>query len=419
MMRRAGWGAALAVAAAITTAPVLAQETTLRFYTIFDAGQNERWAPIIEAYQEANPGVSIMMESISGSGAAVYPDVLRTSMASGDPPDVFFMWGGELAGPFIQGQQALPLDTYYEQYAWRDRFASWMVERLERDGKMYGVPFRARGMGFWYRTDLFEEYDLKVPTSYDELAGVCATLKENGIYCATFGGRFGWHTMRLLDYFIETECGPEIHDGLNTLRASWDQPCVVAAYATLRQWVEDEWLVPDFLNVTPPDARLPMYLGDAAMIIETNGFEVTLDIDEQDIALYDFFLPPTGHDPQRYPAFPEQWMIAADSGNPDAAAAFVDWITRAETQKQYPSAFAGTATSGVTPDCEVEPRGCRWSEILNSDRQTYVLTDQAFPKELVDAFFEVQDAIVAGRTSPEDGAKRMEERAQQWKARKG
>ena len=36
--------------------------------------------------------------------------------------------------------------------------------------------------------------------------------------------------MRLVDYFIETSCGPEVHDQLNKLEASWNQACVVDAY---------------------------------------------------------------------------------------------------------------------------------------------------------------------------------------------
>jgi len=33
----------------------------------------------------------VTLETVAGSGAAVYPGVLRTSMAAGDPPDVYFM----------------------------------------------------------------------------------------------------------------------------------------------------------------------------------------------------------------------------------------------------------------------------------------------------------------------------------------
>src|SRR5690606_27659515 len=154
--------------------------------------------------------------------------------------------------------------------------------------------------------------------------------------------------MRLVDYFLEDTCGPETHDAINARQASWDQECVVAAFERLKKWVDNEWLVPDFLAVAPNDARMPMYLGDAAMVYEGPWFEGVLKADQQDSANFDFFLPPT--ESGRYHAFPEQWMISAGAKNPEGAAKFLDWITKAENQVNFPDAFAGSATIGVKPD---------------------------------------------------------------------
>ena len=89
---------------------------------------------------------------------------------------------------------------------------------------------------------------------------------------------------------------------------------------------------------------------------------------------------------------------------PIAAAKFIDWITTPEVQQKHvPLAFAGTATIGVEPDCA---RSCRTAasgaRSSRSMRRPIPPTDQAFTKELMDGFFEVQDGIIAGRISPED-----------------
>jgi raffinose/stachyose/melibiose transport system substrate-binding protein len=68
----------------------------LRLATIFDATQMANWQPVPDSFTAANPDITIAVESTAGSGAAVFPDVQRTSMASGDPADVFFMWDGAL-----------------------------------------------------------------------------------------------------------------------------------------------------------------------------------------------------------------------------------------------------------------------------------------------------------------------------------
>ncbi len=409
--------AATALAGLVAFSAAAEAKETLRLMTVFDAPTVQLWEPVLAAYNEANPDYEVKMETVAGSGAAVYPDVLRTAMASGDPPDVFFMWGGEIAGPFIRAGQVAVLDNYYDKYGWDKVVAPWTIERITRDGHKYGVPFHARGMGLWYRVDLFEKYGLSEPKTYDELAKVCSTFKENGIYCASFGGKFGWQTMRLLDYFIETTCGPEEHDKLNALQSSWNQPCVVAAYDRMAQGVKDGWLVPDFLNVAPNDARMAVYSGDAAMVFEGGWFEGVLKSDEQPMENFKFFLPPTDHTPVRYSAFPEQWMIPEASKHKDAAAALINWLTIADTQKKFPEAFTASATISVESDCSVAPHDCEWKKILTSDSQTYPPTDQAFTKELIDGFFEVQDGVVAGKITPTDAAAQMQAKAEAWKAK--
>jgi len=370
----------------LAAAPASAQ-TKLRFFTNFDANTVKTWQPILEAFEKQHPSIKVTMETVAGSGAALYPDVLRTSMAAGDPPDVFFMWGGEIAGPFIDAGQVMDLGALYERLGWKGRMTPWTVDAITRNGKVWGVPFNARGMGFFYRKDIFAKYKLAEPRSYAELEQVCETLKTNKIYCASFGGKFGWHPMRLLDYFVETACGPDMHNKLNRLEASWDSPCAVDAYGRLRKWVDKGWLVPDFLSVTPADARMPVYLGDAAMIIEGDWFEFVVRGDKQSTANLDFFVPPTGHQPLRYSAFPQQWMIPAKAKNPEASATFIDFITAPAVQKQFPPAFTASATVGVEPDCKEWPITCKWRQIITTSRDIYPPTDQAFTKELMDGFF--------------------------------
>ncbi len=411
--------AVFTAASLILAVPASAQQSVkLRFFTNFDANTVKIWTPIIEAYEKQAPGVKVTLETVAGSGAAIYPDVLRTSIAAGDPPDVFFMWGGEIAGPFIDSGQVMDLGSFYEKKQWKDRMTPWTVDAITRNGKMYGVPYNARGMGFFYRKDIFAKYKLAEPKSYAELEKVCETLKSNQIYCASFGGKFGWHPMRLLDYLVETACGPEVHNQLNKLQVSWDHACAVDAYGRMKKWVDKGWLVPDFLSVSPADARMPVYLGDAAMIIEGDWFEFVVRGDKQATTNLDFFLPPTGHQPLRYSAFPQQWMIPAGAKNPDASVAFIDFNTSPATQKQFPQAFTASATVGIEPDCKEWPITCKWRQIITSSRDIYPPTDQAFTKELMDGFFEVQAGIIAGRITPADGGKMMQARAEAWKASK-
>jgi raffinose/stachyose/melibiose transport system substrate-binding protein len=407
-----------AAAEAPTEAAAEGEKIELRWANIIGADGQEQWQQVIDAFQAEHPNIVVKSESTAGSGAAVYPDVLKTSMASGSPPDLFFMWGGSIAQPFIDAGQTMDLGAYYEQYGWDDKFAPWVVERIKSDGKLYGVPYHALGMGFWYKKSLWDEKGWTVPTTFAEQEALCAAMKEEGMYCVSMGGKFGWHTMRVLDYFLEYHCGPEVHDKLNRLEESWDQQCVVDSYETFQKWIDNGWVVPDFLTVSPDDSRFPFFAGDAGLVLEGVWYEGVLKTNEQNVADYDFYLPPTDHDPVRFSAFPEQWMIPAGAAHPDEAALFIDFITSPEVQQQFPiNDFANSATVGVNPDCNEWPLSCRWREIILSAESTYPPTDQAFVKELMDGFFEVQDSIVAKKLTPEEGAVLMQQRVEDWQAR--
>ena len=87
---------------------------------------------------------------MSGSGAALYPDALRTALLSGDPPDVFFMWGGTIAEPYMRAGQVRDLKEYYDKYNWHDRFIPWAVQATQYQGATYGVPVLVPGIAYWY-----------------------------------------------------------------------------------------------------------------------------------------------------------------------------------------------------------------------------------------------------------------------------
>ena len=152
-------------------------------------------------------------------------------------------------------------------------------------------------------------------------------------------------------------------------------------------------------------------------MLEGDWYEGVLKNNEQDVANYDFYLPPTDQEPLRFSTFPEQWMIPAGAAHPDEAAMFIDFITSPELQKEiFINDFTASATVGVNPDCTEWPLSCKWRDLILSAESTYPPTDQAFVKELMDGFFEVQDNIVAKKLTPEEGAKLMQQRVEEWQA---
>ena len=145
------------------------EKVELRFLSWTGAAEEPQFEEMLNEFTESHPNIEFSSDTVAGTGAATYPDVLRTGMAGGDPPDLFYMWGGSIAAPFVEADQVLPLDSYYQQYGWESRLVPWAAEAMKVNGVRYGVPKSTRGMGFWFRTDIFAQHELAIPQTYAEL----------------------------------------------------------------------------------------------------------------------------------------------------------------------------------------------------------------------------------------------------------
>ena len=77
----------------------------------------------------------------------------------------------------------LPLDEYIAKYQDVYDFGDISDNLLKLgspDGKIYGIPITANTMFYFYNMDIFEEYDLSVPETYDEVIAVSQTLADSG-----------------------------------------------------------------------------------------------------------------------------------------------------------------------------------------------------------------------------------------------
>lgn len=396
---------------------IAAQETVeLRFAHFLGGPQGEALQQALDEYAAANPGVLIVSESTPGTGWVQYLDKVRTAIAGGAAPDMFMSWGGSLGEAFVDSDQALPMASYYEQYGWDEILVEAAVDAISVDGEVYGVPVALQSMGLWYRTDIFADNGIELPQTFAELEAANTTLMAAGITPLSLGGKFGWNVMRLVDYFLEVTAGPELKDQLLRLEESWERPEVIETYSLLQRWVQDEWIVPGFLAVSPDDARVPYYQGQAAMVFEGNWLGPIMADLELDLALFDFFAPPTDRDPLRISAFPHQVLIAQASSHADAAAAFLNWYIQPDTQRQFFQVTGSTATIGAVPDDDAYAQ--QWQGMLR-ELGTYPPTDQVFDAELMGQFFAVQDGIIIGDLTPEEGAAQMEQAAEAWRQSEG
>jgi raffinose/stachyose/melibiose transport system substrate-binding protein len=367
---------------------------------------------LTKKFDEQN-GTTTTVDSLPGSGAAQYPDKLRTELLGGSGPDVWRIWGGQLGAPFVQAKQAADLSPYYQKFGWDSKLPTTAIEGMTFEGVKAGVPFLAAGIGGWYNQAIFKKAGVSAPpTSYAELEAMNDKILASGVTPLATAGKYGWHIMRLYEYLLETSAGPELHDKLLKGEESWDRPEVVTAFTNFKNWQDKKWIPDGAIGLDPADVENWYVQGKAAYTI-TGSWTEPAGIQAADKKSSDFgvFQFPTGHDPSRYSGFVEGYMMNAKSGNPEKAAALIDFLVQPDNQKAMK--YGNSAVPGAEPDKATLPLSYEWTQGPGK-QPFYTIQDQAFPKKVADQYFSIQSAVLQGKTSPAEAAKQMQDAVSAW-----
>lgn len=150
--------------------------TTIRFY-----GSDEEYNQnIVAGFEAENPDIKVEIVPVDFDNAE---QVIKTGIASGDPVDVSFFWGSQI-NAFTEDGMALDLTPYLTENdnEWLNTFVPAYIDAGKVDGKYYAVSYQPVIETIFYNKDLFEQYNVEIPTTWDELIAACEVFKENGVY---------------------------------------------------------------------------------------------------------------------------------------------------------------------------------------------------------------------------------------------
>lgn len=118
----------------------------------------------LQAYMDANPNVEV--EYI----AVPYDDFhtkLMTMMVGGAAPDCFYL-DVPYAQMFIEEGLLLDITSIFDEYMAGEELIDWSYEKMEQDGKYYGIDSCIVGNILFYNKTLFDEAGIPYPPSDPE-----------------------------------------------------------------------------------------------------------------------------------------------------------------------------------------------------------------------------------------------------------
>lgn len=114
----------------------------------------------------------------SSSGAEAYTKLNTTIEAGTGAPDIAMLEGDVIPGYVLQG--ALVDLTEHGASEVEDDYVPGFWKTVSVGEGVYGIPVDGGPMGLIYRQDIFDQYGLTMPTTWEEFATTAQALKDAG-----------------------------------------------------------------------------------------------------------------------------------------------------------------------------------------------------------------------------------------------
>ncbi len=266
--------------------------------------------------------------------------LLKLAISGPHPPDVVEVnQGWPDMGQLVKAGLLLPLDNYATAYGWRDRVSenvlavsSWTPDGKQfGTGSLFGYTTMGELVGVYYNKTILSSLGLTIPTTFAEFESDLAAAKQAGQIPIQFGNNDafpGIHEFAVIqDQMAPVSYLTDLIFGLQRNQLSFDTPENVQAATTLQDWAKNGYFTPGFGGSGYQTAVNNFAKGEGLFMITGNWIVADLGADNRNFGF--FIMPPmeaggpavsTGG--AGYPL-----SITAGSAHPDAAAAYIDWMT--------------------------------------------------------------------------------------------
>jgi ABC-type glycerol-3-phosphate transport system substrate-binding protein len=226
--------------------------------------QNTQTAYVRKVYtgfQEKYPDIKIEWVAFGFQGSPLN-NKLKASLPNNQGPDIFQSWGGSFMGQFADAGKLLDLTKELKSVPTSAAARAAMSWK----GKTYGVaPFFAVA-GLFVNEGLFKQYNLKVPTTFDEFESVCDTLKAKGIQPVAVGAKDQWPALATYMYLVN-RYGGNVFPSAVARKTSFDSEAFVKAAQKYQEWAKKGYFGDKPLSEAYGDAQMLMSTGKAGMQI--------------------------------------------------------------------------------------------------------------------------------------------------------
>ncbi len=374
--------------------------------------QEAAMAQIIANFEEANPGIEIVLETLNTD---VMRDIAKPSIEAGEGPDIIYYDAGPgYAGILANAGLLLPLDEAYAANNWDERLIPISRAWTTFGGQVYGVGHELEAQGLYWNKRIFAEEELDLPATFAELLELCGTLRERG-YDAPMA--IGWgdphafplvhNWYNILANYVPTETVAAMISGEHP----FSDPEVVASMELVTTDMVDAGCYhDDAYAIGFLDGNNMLYAGESPLMLMSTwamGFFTDEVTDEFGFMI----LPPIeGRTQGMIHLMGSAWFIAADTEHPEETIRFLDYLASAETIQLWLDGGTLPAQAGVDySSYEMRPVYRDFTNLVATwEGPLAYHLDVLTPANWNTFAFESMGEIPAGRMTAQDFAEQLD-----------
>lgn len=123
----------------------------------------------------------IKVEPVTYPDTAAYQTAMQQSIREEGAPGLFTWWSGPQLETLVENDLVEDVTDLWDEYVVANGVADDIKESFTVDGKIYAVPYSIIYNTIMYNKNVFAQYNLEIPETFDEFLDVCQTLKDNGV----------------------------------------------------------------------------------------------------------------------------------------------------------------------------------------------------------------------------------------------
>lgn len=276
----------------------------------------------IEEFQKAYPDITVQWENFG-----VHYDKAQTALAAGSGlPDVL-MVEYTFAPQYMDLGAFQPINQWLDEENFTELFGEPALKWCALDGEIYGTPQDSGALALFYRKDIFDEYDLKVPETWEEFGEQARKLRSQNpdIDFITVPMDFWWIAP-------VWQAGTTLFDYQNgTWYINFTNPAAQRVFDTWGEWIDEGtidlhmWWTADWYNAINE--------GRVACVVLGAWFGEWLKYNAPDSSgNWRVALPPQWDpdNPHNGVTGGSGFYVTTHCKTPEAAAIFVTWLNSHE-----------------------------------------------------------------------------------------